>query len=88
MVTLTSSDPSAQAAPATVTVPQGYRTGAFQLPPATVDTATTVTLTASYNGRTIAGSYTAQPATPLTLIGVGPSCNHSPRRAVRSFACS
>ncbi len=72
MVTLTSSNPAAQTAPASVTVPQGYRTGAFQLPPATVDTATAVTLTASYNGRTIAVPYTAVPATPLTVVGVGP----------------
>jgi hypothetical protein len=59
-------------------VPQGYRTGAFQLPPATVDTATTVTITASYNGRTISAPFTAVPSTPLALLGVGPFVQPQP----------
>ncbi len=77
-VTLASSDPAAQAVPASVTVPQGYRTGVFQLPPATVDTATTVTISASYNGRTISLPFTAVPATPLGLLGVGPFVQPQP----------
>ncbi|HET7584976.1 MAG TPA: hypothetical protein VFK13_08715 [Gemmatimonadaceae bacterium] len=78
VVALTSSNPAAQTVPDSVVVPQGYRTGAFQLPPATVDAPTTVTVTASYNGRTVSLPYTAVPATPLTITGVGPFVSPQP----------
>lgn len=73
VITLSSNNPAAQSVPASVTIPQGYKLGAFQIPDATVDAPTAVTLTASYNGRTVAAGYTAVPPTPLALTGIAPS---------------
>jgi len=78
---LASGNPAAQIVPDSVTIPQGYKIGAFQLPPATVDAPTAVTLTASYNGRTVAVGYTAAPATPLALVGIGPVLQPQPTGA-------
>jgi hypothetical protein len=77
VVSLASGNPAAQSVPDSVTVPQGYKLGTFQLPPATVDAPTAVVLTATYNGQTIAANgvagYTAVPTTPLVLTGIAPS---------------
>jgi hypothetical protein len=72
VVTLASGNPVAQTVPDSVTVPQGYKTAIFQIPAGTVDAPTAVTLTASYNGQTVAAGYTAVPETPLDFaIGQG-----------------
>src|SRR5579883_2138145 len=70
VVTLSSSNPAALAVPPTVTIPQGYLMAPFVLPPPTVDAPTTVTISASFNGRTVSVPYTINPVTPLELASL------------------
>lgn len=70
-VALTSSDPVALPVPATVTVGQGYWMAApFEVGPANVDLPTSITLTASFNGRTQSQVFVANPATPLAITAI------------------
>lgn len=70
VVSLSSSNPALVPVPPTVTVPQGYWVAPFLAGPANSDVPVPVTLTASYNGRIQTQSFTANPATPLTLTSV------------------
>jgi hypothetical protein len=70
-ITLTSSNPAALTPPATVTVRQGYwLSGPFLVGTATVDAPVNITLSASFNGRTVNVPYTVNPATPLVISSV------------------
>ena len=67
-IALTSSNPAALAVPPSVTVQQGsFISQPIILGPANVDFPTTVTLTASFNGRSQTQDFVAKPATPLAL---------------------
>ena len=67
-IALTSSNSAALPLPPSVTVQQGnYLSPPLFLGPANLDFPTTVTLTASFNGRTQTQDFVAKPATPLAV---------------------
>jgi hypothetical protein len=71
VVTLTSSNPTALAVPASVTVPQGSKlSGPFAVGQPNVDAPTSVTLSASFNGTTLTQTLTINPSVPLALTSL------------------
>jgi hypothetical protein len=77
VVALSSSNPAVASVPASVTVPETGFTGSFAISTTAVSATTPVTITASYNGTTRAGTLTvtngAPPTTSLSNVAVSPS---------------
>ncbi|MBX7211404.1 MAG: hypothetical protein K1X78_24065 [Verrucomicrobiaceae bacterium] len=71
-ISLTSSNPSLVTVPASVTVPQGYGAMSFSIGTAVVTAATTVPITASFNGQTATAnvSLSPQPVVALAAISI------------------
>lgn len=78
VVSLTSSNPALVQVPATVAVPQGYASFSFQALTGGVTVATTVPITATFDGTTVTANLTLSPAPvvalsaltiPATLVG-------------------
>ncbi len=67
-IALTSSNPAVLSVPASLAVPQGYHySPAYVLPTPNIDVPTSVTLTASFNGKTQQQVVTVNPSVPLIL---------------------
>lgn len=69
-VTLSSSNPALVALPAAVTVPQYYSTYNFLMSTAGVSVATTVPITASFNGQSFTANVSLSPAPVVTLSAI------------------
>ncbi|MBI3415382.1 MAG: hypothetical protein HY043_08690 [Verrucomicrobia bacterium] len=69
-VSLTIGNTSLAAVPATITVPQGYASWSFSVNTAPVTVATTVPITASFNGTTASGSVNLSPAPVVSLVSL------------------
>lgn len=67
VLTLSASDPKAAKVPSTVTVAAGQSSVSFPVQGSGVSTATTVTLTAQYNGGTATASLTVAPGDKVTI---------------------
>lgn len=70
VVALTSGNPSLVAVPASVTVAQGYASWSFTINTGAVTAATTVPITASFNGQTVSGSVSLSAAPVVTLSSI------------------
>lgn len=68
VVSLSSSNPSAAAVPATVTVPAGAASATFSVTTTPVSATTAVTLGASYDGATLNAVLTLTPAPPPSVV--------------------
>jgi hypothetical protein len=66
VVALSASDPKAAKVPATVTIPAGQSSVSFPVQRSGVSITRTVTLTATYNGRTASASITVAPGDKLS----------------------
>jgi hypothetical protein len=70
VVSLTNGDASLIAMPSSVTVPQGWSSLSFTVTTSPVAVATTVPITATFNGQTVSGSIALSPQPVVTLAAV------------------
>jgi len=70
VVTLASGDAGLVAVPAALTIPQGYTTMSFAVNTVPVTVATSVPITASFNGQMISGSVSLSPAPVIALASL------------------
>ncbi|MFO1460484.1 MAG: hypothetical protein U1G08_13880 [Verrucomicrobiota bacterium] len=69
-VSLSSGNPSLAAVPATITVPQGYSALSFSVNTAPIAVATTVPISATYNGTTVTANLNLSPAPVVSLTSI------------------
>jgi hypothetical protein len=86
VVALTSSNPSAAAVPATITVPSGAITAAFNIATSAVAASTSVKISASYSGTSQSAALTVMPSATPSALGSF-TCSPTSLRSYSTSTC-